>query len=168
LGRSNRDFDFLIETWNEINESLVIISDTYQGVTKNPKITIKRNVTGEDQYPWVAHCKALILPIDDGRICSGDTVLLTAMSFAKTPIVTTPSTLAEMYIQDHINGILVKKNSSEFVSLINNLKENDLNKIGKNARNSFLENYSRESMGRTVMKAIKQNERIHILCQKKN
>jgi hypothetical protein len=63
---------------------------------------------------------------------------------------------------------LVKKNSSEFVSLINNLKENDLNKIGKNARNSFLENYSRESMGRTVMKAIKQNERIHILCQKKN
>lgn len=158
MGRSNRDFDFVIDAWSEISETLVVISDTYQGVTDKSNVIIKKDVSGEGQYPWIAHCKALIMPIADGRICSGDTVLLKAMSFSKTSIVTAPSTLAEMYIKNNLNGILVHKDKAEFVNLINNLNENELNRIGKDAREYFLRNYSRESMGIAIAKAIKQNK----------
>lgn len=110
IGRSNRDYDWLINEWSEINIKLYIISDEYKPVINIPNnVKIINNISGEEQYPYILGCKLLILPIKDSNICSGDTVLLTAMSFKKTVIITTPSTLAEMYIKDRINGLLVKK-----------------------------------------------------------
>lgn len=158
LGRSNRDFEFLIDAWENINEQLVVVSDTYQGESDNVNVLIKRDVSGNDQYPWIFHCKALIIPIADARICSGDTVLLKAMSFSKTVIVTTPSTLSEMYVKNRENGICVPKEKREFVSVIEKLTDSELNRIGWNARTFFLDNCSRESMGRKIMKALMNKE----------
>ena len=98
IGRSNRDFNFLINAWDGLTYPLVIISDTFKGKTDNPKVSIRRDISGVTQYQWLINCKAIIIPIDDGSICFGDTVLLTGMSFKKIVLVTMPSTLAEMYI----------------------------------------------------------------------
>ena len=81
--------------------------------------------------------------------CSGDTVLLKGMSFYKTVIVTIPSTLAEMYIENGVDGICLEKSKEKFkkglIELIDNKKE--LYKIGHNARKTFEEKYSRYKMG---------------------
>ncbi len=157
IGRSNRDFDFLINSWDNIDYHLVIISDKYEGQTNNPNIEILRDVCGDDSYPWIANCECMIIPIDDGSICSGDTVLLTAMSLKKKVIVTTPSTLAEMYVENNKTAFCINKTKEELEEAMNKIISSSDNSIGENARSCFLENYSRKQLGINVAKAI--NER---------
>lgn len=148
IGRSNRDYDFLIRVWKDIEYPLVIISDTYAGTTEQKNITILRDVAGEASYPWIAHCGLMVIPIDDGAICSGDTVLLTAMSVERKILVTAPSTLAEMYITDRENAILVEKNAAAFQRAVQQILfsvEHEM--LGKQARRSYLQQFTRNSMG---------------------
>lgn len=155
IGRSNRDYDFLIRAWTEIDYPLVIISDTYKGTSSSDRITVLRNVAGEESYPWIAHCGLMVIPIDDPLVCSGDTVLLTAMAARRRIIVTAPSTLAEMYISDGVNAVLTPKNEQEFCNTINAVLYSEQYKhIGDCARKSFLESYSRQSMGDSISRVI--------------
>ena len=154
IGRSNRDFDFLLAVWNKIkanNHQLIIISDTYKPKQKLPNnVILKNNIIGDAQFPWIANAKLVIIPIKDGTICSGDTVLLNSMMLKKTVIVTTPSTLQEMYIKNGYNGIAIEKNPTNFSLQLSDLLSNDekREKIGEQARKSFVENYSRYAMGK--------------------
>ena len=148
IGRSNRDYDFLIQAWQNIEYPLVIISDTYTGTAAQQNITILRNVAGEASYPWIAHCGLMVIPIDDGTICSGDTVLLTAMSMERKILVTAPSTLAEMYITDGENAVLTEKNVETFQSAVKRmLFSGECAMLGKQARKSYLQQFTRNSMG---------------------
>ena len=117
IGRSNRDYDFLISAWEKMDYPLVIISDTYQGTSKRDNVLILRNIAGVESEPWISNCGVMILPIDDGKICSGDTVLLTAMSLKRKIIVTEPSTLAEMYVVDGENSLLAPKEPEGFIKV---------------------------------------------------
>ena len=156
IGRSNRDYDFLIEAWKTIDFPLVIISDTYVGDNKgNRNIQIIRNVAGEQSYPWIANCKAMIIPIDDGTICSGDTVLLTSLAMKKKVLITYPSTLAEMYIVHEQNGLLVSKEANRFSAIVSEMIfTSKYDYLQDNARESYLKNYSRGSMGEKLYRNI--------------
>ena len=156
IGRSNRDYDWLIKQWGNIDYPLYIISDTYKPSIEIPKnVTLINNISGEKQYPYIMNCKALVLPIDIGSICSGDTVLLTAMSFRKNVIVTSKSTLAEMYITDKKDGFVVDKNSNELKRIIEKIITKEID-LGDKARNKFIENYSRYQMGKNIGQTIKE------------
>lgn len=156
IGRSNRDYDFLIRAWAEIDYPLVIISDTYKGSTELEQVTILRNVAGEESYPWIANCGLMVLPIDDPTVCSGDTVLLTAMAAKRKLLVTAPSTLAEMYIVDGENALLTPKEPEQFRRIVEKaLHEKSYENLGEGARESFLRNFSRSSMGKSISEKIK-------------
>lgn len=153
IGRSNRDFDFLVEVWRQDclkDKLLVIASDTWEPTMNLPDNVIFRNdIKYDESFAWFNNSNLCITSIADGNICSGDTVLLTGMMFAKPVVVTTPSTLAEMYVKDGINGIHISKVAEDAANKIAALlgdKEHMLS-IGKSARASFLSNYSRRSMG---------------------
>lgn len=147
IGRSNRDYDFLIEAWKGIEYPLVIISDTYGRTADAKDITILNDVVGEESYPWIANCGVMILPIKDGSICSGDTVLLTAMSAARKIIVTKPSTLAEMYITDGQNAVLAEKEAEALRTAVKQIvQSDDYADLGMKARDSYLKHFSRQSM----------------------
>jgi glycosyltransferase involved in cell wall biosynthesis len=157
IGRSNRDFDWLVNVWGGIeNELLVIASDTYKPTVALPHNVIHRtDISGDLQFPYIANCKAVIIPIDNGAICSGDTVLLKAMSFYKTVIATSPSTLGEMYIEDEVNGILVEKDATNINKTRNKIMsylgdDDKLSNIGNKARKSYELYYSRKSMGENI------------------
>ena len=161
IGRSNRDYDFLIRCWKEMPNSnkLIIICDQYKPKVKLPhNIILKTDVNGNHQYPYIINASLIIIPIENGKICSGDTVLLKAMSFYKPIIVTTPSTLAEMYIVNEKNGICLPKNEGQFcdgvIKLINDKEK--MNKIGNEARKDFLDNYSRINMGKKLGEKLKK------------
>lgn len=151
IGRSNRDYDFLIRAWRDMPLPLFVISDTYKRAEPLPDgVTIVDNVTYFTQYPWIAGADMVIMPIADGRICSGDTVLLTAMCFARTLIVTHPSTLGEMYIEDGKNGYLVRKDEAALGALVRDLAEGRLPETGEAARACCLERFTRAAMGRKI------------------
>ena len=155
IGRSNRDFDFLIHAWKNIKYPLVIISDTYKGQVNDEHVTLLTNVSGADAEPWMANCGLMIIPIADGSICSGDTVLLTAMSLARKLVVTVPSTLAEMYIMDGINALLTPKEVEVFRATIEKaLHDDTANHLGKQAREIYLQKYTLRCMGECVSAAL--------------
>lgn len=152
IGRSNRDFDFLLDVWDYMPEDkrLIIASDTYSPSRElPPNVKVRNDVAGWHQYPLIVNCTNMVIPIKDGSICSGDTVLLKAMSFERPVVVTAPSTLAEMYITDAHDGICCEKDPKLFAQKIMELYENNSlsTEIGKNARQTFLDNYSRRRMG---------------------
>lgn len=155
IGRSNRDYDWLINEWNNIDYPLYIISDTYKyNKDNNNNIKIINNISGDKQFPYIMGCKALIIPIKQGNVCSGDTVLLTAMSFKKNVIVTDNSTLSELYVINNNNGYIVDKNNSNLKEIIDNIISNKID-LGEKARKSYLDNYSRIKMGNNISKIIK-------------
>ena len=147
IGRSNRDFDWLISQWVDMPLKLVIISDVFKLQQRNVgNIELIDNISGESQYPYIINCDFLIIPIADGTICSGDTVLLTGMCFKKCVIVTEPSTLAEMYIRHRFDGVCIRKDQC-LKELLRELNENARKKIGENARISYINKYSRLNLG---------------------
>lgn len=152
IGRSNRDYDFLINAWRNIDFPLVIISDTYKGeIPKNGNITHLTNVVGEESYKWLANCFLMVIPIDDGSVCSGDTVLLNAMALGLKIVVTVPSTLAQMYVTDKVDALLSAKDETEFKNtVLAALNSPEFVSIGDNARKTFLEKFSRSSMGKKI------------------
>ncbi len=80
------------------------------------------------------------------------------MMFAKPVVVTTPSTLAEMYVTDNENGMCISKDIKEAARKISNLLENkaEILRLGNVARKSFVSNYSRYSMGSALCLSIKE------------
>ncbi len=157
IGRSNRDYDFLIRSWSGIDYPLVIISDTYKGTSASDRIRILSNVAGAASYPWIANCALMIIPIDDGTICSGDTVLLSAMSLKRRIIVTAPSTLAEMYVQHQVNALLAPKDEEQFRHAVHSALSNQYPDLGEHARQSFLDKFSRKSMSEQISKVLARN-----------
>ena len=139
--------------FGKIDKKLVIITDNLRRKEFPENIILMDNVSYEEQHPWIANCDFMIIPIDDVVVCSGDTVLLTAMSYAKTVLVTSPSTLAEMYVEDGKNAIFINKDVEEARNRINEVIRNNNEKaIGENARETFLNKYSRYKMGKALAK----------------
>lgn len=161
IGRSNRDYDFLMDVWKKINYPLVIVSDKYNRESDNPNVAIRRDVGAEDQYNWISNCRANILCLDDGNIASGDTVLLSAMSLARINIVSSPSTLTEMYIENGVNGLSVDKDLVRFREVITELLDGKYDYIEEKARNSFIERFSRQSMGEMIGKYIESKSKLY-------
>lgn len=163
IGRSNRDYDFLIRAWEGIEYPLVIISDTYKGSAQNDNVVILRNVAGKESHPWIANCGLMVIPIDDASICSGDTVLLTAMAAKRKIIVTAPSTLAEMYVVDGKNAVLAPKKDAAFRRIVTEVLYGEkFADLGNGARQSFLQSHSRQSMGSNLTKAIRAGTGDHL------
>lgn len=157
IGRSNRDYDFLIRAWKGILYPLVILSDTYTGKVEGENVTHRTDVAGADAYPWIANCALLILPIEDEAVCAGDTVLLTAMSLQRRILVTAPSALAEMYIAHGENAVLAPKEITAFQKIVGEiLYSGRYADLGARARESYLKNFSLRSMGKNLSAALKE------------
>lgn len=65
-----------------------------------------------------------------------------------------------MYIQDGINGKAISKDSGCLAEYINSLTDEVITKIGEQARESFLNNFSRYAMGKNLGEKININELI--------
>lgn len=160
IGRSNRDFEFLVKVWSQPclkDRQLVIASDTWKPTSVLPSNIIHRDdIKYDDSFAWFNSCNLCITPIEDGNICSGDTVLLTGMMFSKPSVVTTPSTLAEMYVCHQENGLCIPKDVEKAAQMIAELLANkeQMATLGAKARKSYLDNFSRESMGKALVKAM--------------
>lgn len=152
IGRSNRDFDFLLDVWLEPSLApykLVIAADSWKPLKNLPKNVIhKTDITPEDSFKWIKCCNMNITPIADGNIASGDTVLLNGMMFAVPTVITEPSTLAEMYIKNGVNGVCLPKDIKKASEILSNLlsDKEELRRLGEAARNNYEEHYTRYQM----------------------
>lgn len=156
LGRSNRDWQFLLNGVKGSEYPVKIICDELRVEDPPENVEILNNVWGNMTHSYIYNCKCMVIPIADGRIASGDTVLLMAMSFGKPIIITKPSCLADDYVTDGYNGIVIEKDAKQLQAAIDRIFKNDTlyQQLSQNGRQHYLDNHSLYTYGKNVGKLI--------------
>lgn len=154
LGRSNRDYDWLVKALEGTGRKLHIISDEYHPARLPGNVRVSNNLSGLQVLPSLRDAAALVFPIDDGRLDAGETVLLMGFMFAKPVIVTGPSCLAADYLRDGRNGLVVEKDAggAALQSALARLETEPglADRLGTAARTEYEAKYSEEEYGRRV------------------
>ena len=63
LGRSNRDWDWFIESFRGLDYNLIIIADELRHSNLPPNVLHLSNVWDLDTYKYIKYCKCMIIPI---------------------------------------------------------------------------------------------------------
>jgi len=153
IGRSNRDFDFLLDLWSQpelSKHNLIVIADMWQPKKALPKNVIHYdNLNGESSMPFFANAKATIIPISNPVMCSGDTVLLRSMMMSQPLIVTAPSAIADTYIEDNKDGLLIGKDTKEAKRIAELLENKEqMAHLSTNARKKYISKYTLKAIGK--------------------
>ncbi|MBP3634674.1 MAG: glycosyltransferase family 4 protein [Oscillospiraceae bacterium] len=158
LGRSNRDWDFLIKALGDTEYPVRIVCDELHVEAPPKNITIYNNVWKNESYEFVRGCKMMIIPILDGDIVAGETVLLQAMSFSKPIIITKPSCLADDYVEDGKTGLVVPKEKDALVQAVERLYRDEefYLDIAANSRKRYEQRHSLYSFGMGVGKVLSE------------
>lgn len=156
LGRSNRDWQFLLDGAKDLDVPVKIICDELHVQDAPENVEILNSVWGSATHSYIYNCKCMVIPIADGRIASGDTVLLMAMSFAKPIIITKPSCLADDYVTDGYNGIVIEKDPEQLRAAVKRIFEDEAlyRQLSENGRQHYLDNHSLYTYGKRVGKIV--------------
>lgn len=155
LGRSNRDWEFLINSLADSQYKVIIICDQLKKDHLPPNIEIINNVADIKSHQYIERCTCVVIPIKDGNIASGETVVLKAMSFGKPIIVTRPSCIAEEYVVEGVNGMIIDKNKHQLIEAIQRIfTDSHLYKdLSAGGRKTFLEKHYLYHYGAKIMTA---------------
>ena len=152
-GTSNRDYKTLINAFREKSEKLKIACNPkdVDGISIPANVEILCDMHGNTFLEYMRNAYAVIIPINDHRISSGQLVLLQAMSLCK-PIIVTKSAGVTDYVNENC-AIFVEPHSINEISeavtyLVKNVKI--LDKISKNANKLYKDNFTIEHYGKKV------------------
>ena len=138
-GRSNRDYSFLINVWDDDKRKLFIVCDDPIS-NNNQKVTVNNNCFGEDYMRALAGAHAVIISLENDKISSGQLVLLHAMMLGKPVIMTNNSALRD-YLQNGVTGFVIEKSQEQLDEVLRKLEDKSVYaRISKNARDFFLAN----------------------------
>ena len=154
-GRSNRDYKWLINTWPK-NRQLEIICDNLKVKNIPKSISILDNCYDEEYLKRLASCKAVIIPLEDENISSGQLVMLQAMMLGK-PIIVTENETVKDYVVTGYNGIIIKKRQSELMEAISSIDDEErYSLLSKNSLKEYKNKYSEYQLGKRVGLIFKQ------------
>ena len=116
-GRSNRDYKFLVDAWSKRKEHLKIICDTLSLKSVPDNIEILADCHDNDFFRELAKCKAVIVPLEDTHISSGQLVIIQAMMYGK-PVVVTENDTVKDYVDTGRTGAVIKKTEKDLSAAI--------------------------------------------------
>ena len=147
-GRSNRDYDFLRNAWQN-KDKIKIVCDTCKE-TDTECIKYLKNCYHKEFVQELSNCYAVIVPLQDEKISSGQLVILQAMMLKKPVIVTKNDTVTD-YVEDGIDGFIINKDAESLSWAIEQVKDSKIyDTIVKNARKSFEDKFSLYAMGARI------------------
>ena len=107
-GRSNRDYDFLIDTIEKTNYTLIIACDELNRKSSD-NIMIYDNLYGEAMLEYMKNAWCVVISLKDDMIASGQLVLLQAMNLGVPVIITESHGVTDDYVINEYNGLIIKK-----------------------------------------------------------
>ncbi len=120
-GRSNRDYDFLVNTFKSLDDELYIVCDTYKPKTELTKnIHILKDCFNDSYFKLLSECFASIISLGDSDSSSGQLAIFDSAQYSK-PIIVTKNKGIEDYLVP--NCILIDKNIDSLKSAIKSLKD---------------------------------------------
>lgn len=148
-GRSNRDYDFLYDSWDASYGDLKIICDTCD-LKPKPGVHILRNCYDEKYRMEVAQCKAVIIPLLREKVSSGQLSALHAAMFGK-PVLYTHNFTLEEYVLNDETGILIEKDETGLEDAIVQLdKPWNYQCMSKCTREKFEREFSLYELGKAI------------------
>ena len=150
-GRSNRDYDFLTEAWKNRKEPLRIICDTLK-IKHSKNIMCLANCYDNQYYKELSRCYAVVVPLENMQVSSGQLVIIQAMMYGKPVIVTRNDTVSD-YITDGKDGFVIDKTQDQLDMVIELLKNKDFyEQMAKSGRDSYETKFSLYAMGVAIGK----------------
>jgi glycosyltransferase involved in cell wall biosynthesis len=151
VGKSNRDYDFLVDALKDSEYKVRILSDEYQREDTGDNIRIYGDVFGKAYLQMLSQCYCVVVPLADVHISAGQFVFLQAMMFGKPVIVTESETVGD-YITDGSNGFIIRKEKNALLWQLHRLYEDRelYRKIAEKGREIYREKYSLEPMAEAI------------------
>ena len=158
IGRSNRDWEFLVRELRETNFSVKIVCDTLKIGDLPSNIRVYNNIWGENALEFLRNCRLVVLPILDERVAAGDTVLLQAMCLGKPVVAVRESGVWEEYIVPGETGFVVPKEGEKLRETVGKLWNDRevYEKISRNSRAHFVKNFSLYGYGCRIGRLFKE------------
>ena len=158
-GRSNRDYEFLVESLRDTGYRVKIISDCVAGSVKSnlpSGIQILDNTFGSEYLDVLVHAKCVVIPLLNETISSGQLVLIQAME-AGVPVIVLGTKALDEYITDGKNGFLLNKDKTELLDILEMLYSDSdrYNEVSNNAMIYYSENHTVEAMAKKIADIVK-------------
>jgi len=156
-GRSNRDYETLFKAVKDLNYSVKIVAQKFNisGLEIPDNVDLYYNVFGEFFNELLANATIVVIPLKRPNESSGQLVLLQAMSYGKTIIVTKNKGLSD-YIKHGSEVITVPPHDSEALQAeIKNLIQNPSlrNKLSRKAADSAAQ-FTQEKQAQRIAKIL--------------
>lgn len=155
VGRSNRDYGFLLEAMKDSPYKLVIACDSLNEQSTSSNISIRTDVSyGDSLYSLIANSYCIIVPLDDPNISSGQFVFIQAGMFGKPVIVTRTNTLKD-YVINGYNGIVIDKTKEDLHEAIQHcLDQVEYKRMSRNARRHYEDTFTMSAMSNRTAELI--------------
>lgn len=157
-GRSNRDYDFLIEALSKTDIKVKIACGGYKynGKSDIKNVEILQNCYGKNMLEELAHSFCVVIPLKDSHISSGQLVILQAIQLGK-PVIVTENDTAKDYVENGKTGYIIKKDKEDLLATIKRLRDNDnlYSDISNKAASVFEERYSLDKDAQNIWNLIK-------------
>lgn len=149
-GVSNRDYDFIIKVFTGIDSNLKIACPNIPD-QKQKNIEILNNCFKEDMKRYLYNCKAVVIPLKDLSVSSGQLVFIQAMQFGK-PIVITDSGSTRSYLVDGIDAIIRSNDVRLWRNAIKSLEDDKTlyETMSTHNRNRALTDFSITRLGEKI------------------
>lgn len=154
VGRSNRDYEFLFKCAEKILMPIVLITDiNFNSIPEN--VILFNNTIGDEYLKILNECYAVLVPLKDINISSGQLVMLQAMQRGKPMVITESNTIGD-YVENNVNAVISPKNESVFIKLVNRLIDDSLlyKRLSDNSYRIYKERFTLYMMGRNLAKVL--------------
>lgn len=150
-GRSNRDWSIVFDTFGNTGLPCKFICSDVNYANKYRNIQVLSNVSDEEYFSLSLNSHCVIISIRDCNLAGGEITILNAMQFGK-PVILIQDNPYNDYVFNGITGYIVPKDSVKILEVANDMMNNhDLrNKMARNARKYYEENFSIYSVGKNI------------------
>lgn len=155
-GRSNRDYDFLVNVLKDTEYKVIIACDDYKNINVTSNIKILNSCYNQEMLNLMAKCHCVVVPLKDLNMSSGQLVVLQAMALGK-PVICTNSNGIKDYVINNVTGILVNNTNEKWIKAINQIYiDSDFyKKISANSLDVFNKKYTKKAMYTRIAQQIK-------------
>lgn len=162
VGRSNRDWNWIIKCFFHSKRKLVIVCDDFRvdSLQLPSNIVVLNNVEGDEMLVYMKHCRCQVCSFKLPEVASGEIVYVQGICFSKPFVVTGPCCIADDYVRDGITGIIVEKDETKMLDAVERLFVDDeyYQTICRNARKVYENEHNLYQYGKKVGKCIQESK----------
>jgi glycosyltransferase involved in cell wall biosynthesis len=160
IGSANRDYGLLFEVLAELKYPSVIVASAHavDGLSVPSNVVVRSGIAWEECFKLMQQARVNVIPVANQTTASGQVTLLDAMMLER-PVIVTSCPASVDYVTHEKDALLVRSGDHDDLKLaIQRLWEDGplRQKLGVAARETGLETFSEEVIGRTLGRVLRE------------